>query len=141
MKVSLGTRKIMCSGVLFFTATLKMKEAIYLSRLHYWQPRNVWAANLYLRRFWSCWANPCQCYGRKGLRFDRTYGSLSGLPPPANDNEADLNCSGGWGREIFLEPQWAHLGANRSSRIYSEIGIAQHLLLSDNNKTTPSYTL
>lgn len=137
MKVSLGTRKNNVQWCALFHSHSQDEESylpLYIALL---------AAQkcLYLGRSWSCWANRCQCYAGKGLKFDRTCGSLSCLPPPANNNEADLNCSGERGREMLLEPQWAPLGTKRLSRIHAEIRIAQHLLLSDNHKTTPSYTL
>lgn len=136
MKVRLGTRKIMCRGVLYFTAS--QDEGDYLPL---WTALSTAQKHLHLGRSWSCWASPWQSYRGKGLRFDRTCGSLSCLPPPSSDSEADLNCSGGRGREMLLESQWAPLGTNRLSRIHAEMWVAQHLLLSDSNKTPPSYTL
>lgn len=98
---------------------------------------------LHLGRTWSCWGNPWQCCGEKGLRVDIAGGdTLScSLSTPAIDSEAEISYSGGRGREMVLKLQRAPSGTNRSSRMHAEMWIAQHLLLSDNHETASSYIL
>lgn len=76
VKVSLGTRKIICSGILCFIVPPKMKETIYLSSLHYGLAR---VSVLAFRKILELLSQPLAAFLGKGSEIAQSMWSCSFL--------------------------------------------------------------